>query len=337
LKDPKFVRGIVTLGTPHEGTAVACENPEGVSFLGLRFVLPSPGLSSLCDGLKGTQVEEAPIFAHGGDISTASNLQAGVYLLTYRELYNLGFPMNDGMVPTPSALPAFISRGVRHPAIVYHHTELKTGRSESGDKHLLSVVADMWDAMALKSGSGTPTIDGRYSDAEWAGAGMKTFVLKDVATGENLPGTLRILNDDRNLYITVRVAGDFATGERSVGTSFIFDNDNSGEDKEGGDSFSYYVVFTDEVWVPCQTGGWSLCLDVDTSWGGSVDGKGASAASSQYYTIELSHPLASGDRRDFAVKSGAILGIRGSVGVFSKSSGSRPLVVIEPSFAVKIK
>ena len=131
LASESVVRGIVTLGTPHQGT-------QAVDF-GWDFfkyaAQERPGGRSLRFGST-SETEEAPIFAYGGDIFSGrdpatirrSYKTLGEWLCSEHEMCQ-----NDGVVPLQSAVPSFISQSRQRPDFNYDHTELHEGAGNDGD------------------------------------------------------------------------------------------------------------------------------------------------------------------------------------------------------------
>lgn len=141
-----FVRGIVTLGTPHGGLTLPV-------LLKAFAVLRTDGARSLERGVI-RQTEEAPIYAYAGDLVKVDPARSSSDCEGYtRVLYLIGCELykpfsNDGLVPTVSALPSFITKGVRHssPYQGYDHSEMRAGRDLVGglsDPLFTAVVADI--------------------------------------------------------------------------------------------------------------------------------------------------------------------------------------------------
>ena len=153
-----------------------------------------------------------------------------------------------------------------------------------------------------------PTIDGILAPGEWnkAATADVTIVLED---GSAAPSTLFVMNDNKNLYLGLKVP------RTSLGAStvaFQFDNNNNGIAEIGDDALVLNpdAGFFDEARTnqpPCPTG--PICVLKDTDVGGTQDGQGATTNNGSYSFYEMSHPLDSGDRlHDFSLKSGSVVG-----------------------------
>jgi hypothetical protein len=179
-------------------------------------------------------------------------------------------------------------------------------------------------------GFGTAVIDGVLAPGEWESAGHLDIQI-NVADGATSPGTLYVMNDDRNLYIALRVARP-ATGPALTFSSFVveFDNDHDGIREEGDDVFvlnpgsgSPFTGLIDDFRTylpPCPPD--ALCGFQDTDFGGTRDGIGVVADSGPTVVYEASKPLNSGDRaHDFALRPGDTVGWWLMLVVFFADSG----------------
>lgn len=150
-------------------------------------------------------------------------------------------------------------------------------------------------------GSGTAVIDGVAGPGEWAKARCASIAV-NVPAGTT-PGTLCAMNDAVNLYLLVRFARP--AGDPVNVASFEFDNDHSGDVSAGDDIVlinpGSNAVFFDDVRIAC---GAALCAPSDTDVGGTTDGSGAFLNDGAFTTYEFSHPLKSGDTRDFSLSPG---------------------------------
>src|SRR5205807_1467352 len=96
-------------------------------------------------------------------------------------------------------------------------------------------------------------------------------------------------------------------------------NDHSGNFLSGEDS----IRFCDQC-IPKFSDGFNPGLD-DSTNGGTSDGTGASGNAAGFTILELSHPLNSGDSKDFSLSPGLTVGfilllqINGPTGVGSTS------------------
>lgn len=152
-----------------------------------------------------------------------------------------------------------------------------------------------------------PTIDGVFGANEWPENACRSLT---VNTPEGTtPGMLCVMNDGTNLYLAVRYARSVSDPGNSA--SFEFDGDANGVLSVGDDGIieNPQLGFHDLV---RYTGGScpanQLCSGFDTEHDGTNDGAGAFGWNETYVTYELSHPLSSGDQRDFSVEPGGTIG-----------------------------
>jgi len=128
--------GIVTLGTMHLGVPWADPmNPafKIVNSFPYKFFVDSPGLRDLGLGLQSNLIEEVPLLASSGDIRGANFGMVDNFLkLLDEEIYLTIDLRSDGIVPTYSASPTFITRGKAYPPLQYDHYELHKGDDEAG-------------------------------------------------------------------------------------------------------------------------------------------------------------------------------------------------------------
>ena len=155
---------------------------------------------------------------------------------------------------------------------------------------------------------GTATVDGAFSPGEWQTAAALSFAAA-APGGGSVPGELRVMNDDSNLYIGVRL-GTTATAGVAIG----FDNDHDGvRFEDGSDGLALMALaegFVDTVLSArggCPPS--AVCGFDDDELGGTIDGSGARTVGASETIIELSHPLDStDDLNDFSLRPGDVVG-----------------------------
>jgi hypothetical protein len=147
---------------------------------------------------------------------------------------------------------------------------------------------------------GTAVVDGQMGPGEWTVASHYDFIANTV--DGTAPATLFVMNDQQNLYLAVRVE---VPALLYSGVSFNFDNHDTGTFGHVGDdglTLNSTLGFFD--WNLYANG--YAPLDVDV--GGTSDGAAAVTNNGQFSFYEFSHPLNSGDARDFALAPGDTLG-----------------------------
>lgn len=148
------VLGIITLGTPHLGIPfLKTLDFKILGFLDpfLSAVLDSPAIDDLETGLE--QSEEVPIFAWSGDIRGVSSGHS--LNLLYKLIdgaYEKRGLKSDGLVPTYSASPAFMSQDRSSASVPLNHSELH----ESSELHP-RIFADIRTLTTLAPGVGRIT------------------------------------------------------------------------------------------------------------------------------------------------------------------------------------
>lgn len=162
--------------------------------------------------------------------------------------------------------------------------------------------------------SGTANVDGVIDPAEWGTARPIDFAATIPAAdgGGAAPARLLVMNDERNLYLAVRVE---RADTRFVTASFAFDADHDGTYENGDDHVSAFTgagvsaSFDDGHRLAC--GGAGPCtVDDDALRGGTTDGRAASTTQGGVTSIELEHPLDSpDDAHDFSLAPGAVVGL----------------------------
>lgn len=169
----------------------------------------------------------------------------------------------------------------------------------------VTAMAQTGDVAPVLFGSGTATVDGAMGRGEWAMAHCLPINV-NVPEGTT-PGTVCAMNDALNLYLLVRFARP--RGDPVNVASFEFDNDSSGDISAGDDVLlmnpGAATMFFDDVRTAC---GAALCGPADTDVGGTRDGSGAFGNDGTFTTYEFSHPLNSGDARDFSLAAGDSIG-----------------------------
>ncbi|MCK4787365.1 MAG: putative Ig domain-containing protein, partial [Desulfobacteraceae bacterium] len=168
-------------------------------------------------------------------------------------------------------------------------------------------------------------IDGVMSPGEWDSAleiGFNVNLPPYGSEGGTTPGTLFIMNDNKNLYLAVRYPQSIG----DIGESLTFEFDNNGDEgpRENGDDViginpGYFTdSFRTNEDPPCTGGGSHLpgyCAPRDVHPGlvppGDNNGMGAWGNDGTYTAYEASHPLNSQDSsHDFSLSPGDLLGIR---------------------------
>ena len=178
------------------------------------------------------------------------------------------------------------------------------------------------------TGTGTATIDGVMSPGEWDNAGSFN-VLVNVPEGGTTPGTVLIMNDDKNLYLAVRFARVAPDANQSA--AFEFDNNHSGGAIENGDDILINnpfptIGFHDETRtndpLECFAAP-QFCGLFDTDVGGTNDGTGVYANDGTSSIYEFEHPLDSADdAHDFSLSPGDIVGFNLSIHLFNLNGES---------------
>jgi len=165
-------------------------------------------------------------------------------------------------------------------------------------------------------------IDGVMSPGEWDSAMETSFNVNLPPygpAGGTTPGTLFVMNDNKNLYLAVRYPQSIG----DIGESLTFEFDNNGDEgpRENGDDVIGINpgFFTDSFRTnepPCEPGhppAYCAPRDVnpDLDPPGDNDGMGAFGHDGTYTVYEASHPLNTQDSsRDFSLSPGDLLGVR---------------------------
>lgn len=330
---PSLVSGIITLGTPHEGADLAL-------LYGAFGWFTTAGLTSLVEGLNGKQVEYAPIFAHGGFLPFCMGGSSQSYWLSCRLLGGelIGLADNDGIVYRSSSVPGWLHRA----GLVwggYDHSEVRAGNGLSGTaddllfQRVLSDVGELLLEPLLALRSGTPVIDGVIGGLEWAAAA--TYQVPIVVGGSgNTTATFYFMNDADNLYVALRLPSPTpgALKMRQVLLWLLFQEPGTGPFPGGLSDVMIYSKFhhtnppSSTVIGPGAFDDWayrqpcplnpasSYCGTWDGRFGGTLDGGGTSQVTDSEYTIEMWHPLRSGDaENDFQLRSQDVIGLRGDL------------------------
>lgn len=193
------------------------------------------------------------------------------------------------------------------------------------------------DPAALTGGYGTAVIDGRLVDVEWEAAGRRDLFLSVPAAdgGGRVPATLLVMNDETNLYLALRVGR--VSGTTGFWLRFNNDDDGSmvpeqGDDEVGATFDGAAVRFVDAARLWCVPkdlgyGTWCAPADDDTApdypVAGTVDGRAAAATADGMTFLELVHPLASGDARDFRLHAGSTVGFQLGTQLVSGTGGAQ--------------
>jgi hypothetical protein len=187
-------------------------------------------------------------------------------------------------------------------------------------------------------GRGTAVIDGTFAAGEWASAGTLDLVI-ELGSAGTAPGRFYVMNDDRNLYVALRVdARGVSPAVQFTSLVMEFDNDHDGGIRaEGDDVFvanppSWFVDDYRTYLPPCPSGALCGLRDVDT--GGTDDGQLAFSHTSTEVIYEVSKALDSADdAHDFSLRPGDVVGFWLMLRVFSPdfADTTYPFFVFEPS------
>lgn len=176
-----------------------------------------------------------------------------------------------------------------------------------------NIVAFLLIAMASGSLSAQLTdckparIDGRFSEAEWAGGAAYDFPA-NFREG-HVSCALYLRNDARNLYAAFRCHGEitvfeFALQLRRRGSKSIDDVLYAHRQRPQG------LTFLDGFQDPSQAMLW------DAQSGGSNDGGAAAGFSDGWLIVEMWHPLSSPDRHDIHLRPGDSVMVRSAIGLW---------------------
>lgn len=174
------------------------------------------------------------------------------------------------------------------------------------------------------SGGGTATIDGVLAPGEWDGSAAASTTTLASYPGWPGDGEMRVMSDDTNLYIAVRIPFEPLTGFGVGGAiSLGFDNDDDGVLDEVGDDFwlvNPIFQTNDGVLIACPPNPFA-CSVADTAVGGTNDLTASIGHDGSFVVVEMRHPLASGDPNDVALLRGGRVGFQLSYTLF-KADGS---------------
>jgi hypothetical protein len=174
------------------------------------------------------------------------------------------------------------------------------------------------------SGSGTATIDGVLVPGEWDGSAVASTTTLASYPGWPGDGEMRVMSDDTNLYVAMRIPFEPLTGFGVGGAiSLEFDNDDNGVLEEAGDDFwlvNPAFQTNDGVFFACPPNPFA-CSAVDTAVGGTNDLTASIGHDGSFVVVEMRHPLVSGDPNDIALLQGGRVGFQLSYTLF-KSDGS---------------
>ena len=173
----------------------------------------------------------------------------------------------------------------------------------------------------IVSECGAPVLDGVLSPGEWEDAIEVRFaaVRPESAGGGEIPGSLRAMTDDRNIYLAIRL--DEPVREFTQDYVVNFDSDPSGGLNAGddflwvqrvlpwGEPDSTVIEFHDGYYSDCTTPtGPGLCMEEDTTAlddaaAGTVDGGAALTFDATSTVVEMWHPYRGGDARDLVASA----------------------------------
>ncbi len=221
----------------------------------------------------------------------------------------------DGLIPQPCLLLS--STSGRLGAQGREPVAFRATSAEAQTYRLLvtSNVGEVEVAMtvpAALSGRGTAVIDGTLAAGEWNAAAAIDLPL-NLPGGSTAPARLRIMSDDRNLYLSLAF-GRTREQWRSDRYALVvdFDNDADGAAQQGDDAFVAQVLEPGQLerisrpladyYRPEQKCRAVTCLRPDFLGDGSNEGVSAAGNDGSQTVIEISKPLRSGDtRHDFSL------------------------------------
>lgn len=166
-----------------------------------------------------------------------------------------------------------------------------------------------------------PAIDGVIGEWEWNSA-RTIDVDVNVPEGGTTPGRLYIMNDDKFLYVALRLYRPKADPGYIFQTTLDANYDRSRS--AGDDVFTvslqsgWYSVPIDGVYFVC---GKTICHDSDTLFGGNNDVAGRASADGTYVMFEASKPLVSLDGNDANMEPGSLIGMTFQLSIFSNRVG----------------
>ncbi|HYA21666.1 MAG TPA: sugar-binding protein [Thermoproteota archaeon] len=157
-----------------------------------------------------------------------------------------------------------------------------------------------------------PTIDGQLGPSEWAGAATKQFTIGQPWSNvfQNASGTIYVMNDDKNLYIAIRITDPTDDGYKDY-VQIMFDDTNTGHHTEGDDGVILQPPdnMIDCFWSHAKWSNFYLEYNSDPSDEGTMDCSGAAKYSNGGWTFEISKPLKSADTtHDFQLSKGQTIG-----------------------------
>jgi hypothetical protein len=168
-------------------------------------------------------------------------------------------------------------------------------------------LAGGWDAEAhspgvVLSASGSPTVDGVLTPGEWDRAARVDFNAS-LPAGGTVPATLFVMNDRTTLFVAVRVNTPIDPTDTKL--TIVFDNAHRGQNVVGDDA----IVVTPgggagDAFVTSVSGGRFTATGTDPSGGGATNGSAVFVNNGVTSVYEVSHPLSSGDPKDFGLAIG---------------------------------
>jgi pimeloyl-ACP methyl ester carboxylesterase len=250
------IRGILTLGTPHEGTpfgavsngtssipekrwidaAAACRTPKWALSLFVNDFPPSNGTADLDPAgafisfLKGNRIGQDRIFSFAGQLTAGDLIDHPIYA---RLACMLGYLDNtlasDGVVPVASAAPGWTALQ----AILQHHTHEGMHDGRPGDE-LFTRIGDVLDRLSRCEAT-TPTPPGRNDiilsgsvariNARQVDVTLNAIIVDGVVQRNLTKSNFQIIENGCSLD-----SGTFeiTTGTGSVGVDLVFAQDLSG-------------------------------------------------------------------------------------------------------------
>ena len=188
------------------------------------------------------------------------------------------------------------------------------------------------------TGFGTAVVDGVLASGEWAGAQSRAFAA-GAPGGGTVVGELRVMNDEQNLYVGVRLA----TPSPTLATTLGFDNDHDGVwPEEGSDGmalgFGIRNGFGDLVLSSRGGCPGTICGFHDVDLGGTVDAVGARTVQGGETHVELAKTLDSADDlNDFSLRVGDVVGFGFQVGLctdFSQCVFTQPVPFVSGDIVI---
>jgi pimeloyl-ACP methyl ester carboxylesterase len=292
--------GLVTLGTPHLGSLLPLV-PASFDFAPAVTTL---GGQSLTITLPRTEL--AALRAYGGDI-LGRVTPVNSYSWTGSLLCLIDNPNNchnDGVVTVESALLQGSTEDAGLQRFLFANQDHDEIRPTSGSSNVATrVTQDMVFLLDqyVRTGFGTPVVDGDIRVGEWSEAGVHTFGLA-LPDGSLVPAALYVMNDARNIYIGVRVKTKLSTVGTLALRLFLNGTGVGPAGSQGDDVLDISVTpngatIRDSFFQMCGSSCPTNPIQPDSVLGGRNDATAFSTAASTL-SLEIMRPLNSGDPFD---------------------------------------